>query len=58
MIEMIEDDELRELFRIESEEHIQIIEKGLLELEKIQRIMQHYIWYSAKLTVWKGRVEC
>jgi two-component system, chemotaxis family, sensor kinase CheA len=34
MIEMIEDEELRELFRIESEEHIQIIEKGLLDLEK------------------------
>lgn len=31
---MIEDEELRELFRIESEEHIQIIEKGLLDLEK------------------------
>ncbi|MCX7997512.1 MAG: hybrid sensor histidine kinase/response regulator, partial [Leptospiraceae bacterium] len=34
MIEMIQDEELRELFRIESEEHIQVIEKGLLELEK------------------------
>jgi two-component system, chemotaxis family, sensor kinase CheA len=33
-MEMIEDEELRELFRIESEEHIQIIEKGLLDLEK------------------------
>lgn len=34
MIEMIQDEELRELFRIESEEHIQVLEKGLLELEK------------------------
>lgn len=33
-MEMIEDEELRELFRIESEEHIQIIEKGFLDLEK------------------------
>lgn len=31
---MIEDSELRDLFQIESEEHLQIIEKGLLELEK------------------------
>ncbi|MDX1960137.1 MAG: chemotaxis protein CheA, partial [Leptospiraceae bacterium] len=34
MVEMIEDQELRELFQIESDEHLQIIEKGLLELEK------------------------
>jgi two-component system, chemotaxis family, sensor kinase CheA len=34
MVDMIEDEELRELFRIESEEHIQIIEKGLFDLEK------------------------
>jgi two-component system, chemotaxis family, sensor kinase CheA len=34
MIEMIQDDELRELFQIESEEHVQIIEKCLLVLEK------------------------
>ncbi|HMZ60996.1 MAG TPA: Hpt domain-containing protein, partial [Leptospiraceae bacterium] len=32
--DMIEDSELRDLFQIESEEHLQIIEKGLLELEK------------------------
>lgn len=34
MVEMIEDQELRELFQIESEEHIQVIEKCLLTLEK------------------------
>ena len=34
MIEMIDDEELRELFQIESEEHVQIIEKCLLVLEK------------------------
>jgi two-component system chemotaxis sensor kinase CheA len=31
---MIEDQELRELFQVESEEHIQVIEKCLLTLEK------------------------
>jgi len=31
---MIEDQELRDLFQIESEEHIQVIEKCLLSLEK------------------------
>ncbi len=30
---IIEDDELRELFKIESQEHIQALEKGLLRLE-------------------------
>ncbi len=34
MSAMIEDQELRELFQIESEEHIQVIEKCLLTLEK------------------------
>lgn len=34
MSAMIEDQELRELFQVESEEHIQVIEKCLLTLEK------------------------
>ncbi|MEQ9366357.1 MAG: Hpt domain-containing protein, partial [Leptospirales bacterium] len=31
---MIQDDELRDLFRIESEEHLQKLDDGLLHLEK------------------------
>ena len=34
---MIEDSELRDLFRIESSEHIQAIEDGLLKIEKDPR---------------------
>lgn len=32
---MIQDDELRDLFRIESEEHLQKLDEGLLHLEKV-----------------------
>jgi chemotaxis protein histidine kinase CheA len=55
---MIDDDELRELFQTECEEHLQTLDDGLLRLESSPSTKPRSKKCFAPRTVSKARREC